>query len=138
MANPEIAAAIERGITSQSELITSLSLAVIGGLLAFFLQVRIHNASNSKNQIQLRYFACFVVALACAGISIALGYVVAGMLIQIAPQLFSHSFDLAARFSAQNFGVAPTGFLQIVSLCQFLVFFGAVAFGVVFVLSNRR
>ena len=138
MASPEVASAIERGITSQSELITSLSLAVIGGLLVFFLQVRIHNATNPNNQIQLRRFAFFIIALFSAGAAIALGYVVAGMLIQMAPQLFSHSFDVTKPFSSQDFGPAPINWLQIVSMIQFLIFLGSIVAGVIFVLSNRR
>jgi hypothetical protein len=138
MESGDIAAAVERGITSQAELITSLSLAVIGGLLAYLLQVRIHNATHPSNLIDLRRFNYFVLALVGAGIAIALGYVVAGILIQISPQLFSHTFDVAKSFSAQEFSPAPTGLLQLISLVQFLVFLGAVLAGVVFIMSNRR
>lgn len=138
MTGSEIASAIEHGVTSQSELITTLSLAVIGGLLVVLLQTRLHNATNPNNQIQLRYFALFVLAIIPAGLAIALGYAVSGMLVQVAPQLFSHSFDTTKPSFSQDFGPAPIGLLQLLSLIQFVVFFIAVLVGGAFILINRR
>lgn len=137
MPNTDIAAAVERGVSGQSDLITSLSLAVIGGLLVLLLQVRVHNASNPSQQIEIKRFPFLATSLICAGTAIALGYVISGMLVQMAPQIFSHTFDLNQSFSSQDFGPAPTGWLQIVSISQFLVFLGSVISGVVFGLGNR-
>ncbi len=67
----EIAIAIERGITSQSELLTTLSTAIIAYLFALILQIRIHNASNPQNkQVTLKFMWTFWVAVSLSGVSI--------------------------------------------------------------------
>lgn len=138
MVDSEIASAVERGITSQSELITSLSLAVIGGLLVLLLQFRMHNAANPENPVEMHWFPLYCVALTFSGLSIVFGYFLSGMLVQMAPQMFSHAFDATRKFSEQDFGPAPVGRLQVVSLLQFLVFVGAILAGVTFILRNRH
>jgi hypothetical protein len=137
MAGSEIASAVESGITSQSQLITTLSLAVIAGLVGVLWQSRLHNATHPR-PIHLRCFPFFILAVTCAGIAIALNYVVAGMLIEMAPQLFSHAFDATKSFSTQDFSPAPISRLRLVSLIQFFVFFVAIAAGATFVFCNRK
>ena len=138
MPDTDIASAIARGITSQSELITSLSLAAIGGLLVLILQFRMHNAANPDKLIEMRWFPLFCVALACLGISICVGYVLSGMLVQMAPQIFSHVFDATKNFTEQDFGPAPVVLLRLFSLLQFLIFLGGIGAGTAFFLRNRR
>jgi hypothetical protein len=136
MAGSEIATAVQTGITSQSQLITTLSLAVIVGLLGVLWQSRLHNATH-PHPIHLRSFKFFIFAVICAGIAIALNYVIAGMLIEMAPQLFSHTFDATKSFSTQDFGSAPISQLRYASLIQFSVFVAAIVFGAIFVARNR-
>jgi hypothetical protein len=137
MPSKEIAAAAERGISSQSALITSLSIAVIGGLLAFLIQIKMHNAGNPEKKVTLNSYGVYYTALALAGLSIAIGYILTGMLIEMSPQIFSHTYENAMSFSDQKFGDVPVWALNWLSITQFGLFAGSIFFGVLFTLRNK-
>ncbi|MFN3225407.1 MAG: hypothetical protein ACE360_04055 [Hyphomicrobiales bacterium] len=134
----DIAAAAERSITSQGELLTTLSLAVIGGLLAVILRVRIHNSSNPASVIDLRCVWVMWIAMGLAAVSIGLSYLVSGMLVQMSPQIFSAVFDSTKAFSSQDFGNAPVSTMMTLSFAQFVCFCLSVIAGTIFVFSNRK
>lgn len=138
MANTDIASAAERSLTSQAELVTTLSLAVVGGILAIIVQIRTHNASNGNQRIVLRNTCLMWLAMIAAAIAIALNYVISGMLIQVAPQLFSLAYDASLAFSDQQFGKAPIWAIQAMSLIQFIAFVASIVFGVFFVATNSE
>jgi hypothetical protein len=134
----EIAGAAERSIISQAELLSTLSLAVIGGMLALLIQVRTHNSSDGKKEIYLKHVWLMWSSMTSASISIALSYVVSGMLVEMAPQIFSVEFDTSKSFGNQDFGSAPMAGLQTISGLQFLAFLTSIVAGAVFVAINRR
>ena len=135
--NLEIAAAAERSIVSQAELVSTLSLAVIGGMLAVLIQVRTHNSSDDTKEIFLKHIWLMWGSTTLAVISIALSYVVSGMLVQMSPQIFSVEFDYTKRFSRQDFGSAPMSWLRTISGLQFLAFLLSIVTGAGFVVTNR-
>lgn len=134
----EIASAIEGGITSQSELITSLSLAIIGGLLALLQQQRFPKPDDQGQTITIRGMLVFWIALGGAGAAIMLGYVLSGVLVQMAPALFNHNFDPAKSFLSQNFGAIPIWILPVISTAQFGAFLLSIVSGIVFIVVNGR
>lgn len=138
MSDIQIASAVERGITSQSELITSMSLAVIAGLVALLLQLRIHNTSHPDKKIDTAWTPLFYLSLAFCALSICIGYIISGALVQMAPQLFSHKFQKGAKFSDQAIGEAPIGMVQFFSAAQFIVFSIAVICALSYVVRNRK
>jgi len=133
-----IASAAERNITSQSELLATLSFALIAGLLAAILQVRISNAGSGEDKITLRCFFMAWCAMGFAAFSILLSYFVSGAIVEMTPQLFVHTFDTQKSFSNQNFGIAPFERLRFLSMLQLGVFLLAVVFGTLFIAINRR
>lgn len=126
MPNVEIAAAMERAVSSQSELITSLSLLVIGGLLTLMLQYEMH-----------KWFIVMLASVVCMAASIALGYMISGNIIQVAPQLYGHQFTLDVRFWDQEFHNNKVSQIETLSLWQFVTFFSGVVIGALFVVKNR-
>lgn len=136
--NSNIAAAIERGISGQSSLIISLSLAVMAGLYAVTLQTRFHNASNPAQQITLSAWWAFWLAELACGLSILLGYMLSGTLIQMAPALHSHTFDASKKFSDHVDKDVPIDLLGSLSMWQASVFVFAVFFSSVFLIMNRK
>ena len=138
MVNVDIAAAAERSLTSQAELLTTLSLAVIGGLLAVIIRVRTHNASGGNKPIEINHMWLMWIAMGCAAVSIATSYLISGMLIQMSPLIFSHNFDPTQAFSNQEFGDAPILQIQTFSFLQFLTFALSIIFGIFFVVANSR
>jgi hypothetical protein len=133
----EIAAAAERSIVSQAELVSTLSLAVIGGMLAVLIQVRTHNSSEGTKEIRLKHIWLMWSSMTLAAISIALSYVVSGMLVEMSPQIFSVKFDNSTSFGNQDFGSAPMSGLRIISGFQFLAFLTSIVAGAIFVATNR-
>ena len=122
MSNLEIAAAAERSLTSQTDLITTLSLAVIGGLVAVIIRVRTHNATSNNCFIFLHHAWLMWLALCAAVIAIGLSYAISGMVVQVSPQLYSHAFDTTKAFSDQTFEIAPIGQVMMLSFIQFVAF----------------
>ena len=118
--NSDIASAIERGIVKQTDLITSLSLALIGGLLILMLQFKMHNAVHIDKAVEFENFPLFVFSLICAGLAILTGFLVSGMLIEIAPIFLRHEFKID-KFSKQNIDIAPINHLRYLSIFQVLV-----------------
>ena len=92
MDDADIASAIEKGITKQAQLITSLSLAVIGGLLVLMLQIKTHNASNPQDMIEFRYACFFWLSLGGSGVAILVGFLIFGLLIETAPIFYRLKF----------------------------------------------
>ena len=135
--NLEIAAAAERNIVSQAELLATLSLAVIGGILAVLVQARVHNSSDGIEGIHFKHIWLMWITMALAALSVALSYVVSGMLVQMSPQIFSVEFDASKRFSRQDFGGAPMSGLLAISGLQFFAFLFSILAGVGFVATNR-
>lgn len=137
MDNAVIATAIERGIAGQSELVTSLSLALIGGLLFFMLQLKMHNVDNPTSRVAMHRFWCFVVSLSLAGLAILSGFFVSGMLIEVAPIFFSHEFISSVKFSDQDIKGAPIAWLRCLSISQAFLFLSSVVFGTLAMVRNR-
>lgn len=141
-----IAAIIERGIIGQTDLITSLSLAVIGGLLALMVQVKIHNASHPASTAVFEGFHWFVASLVLAGFAIMSGFLVYGMMIEMGPLIITHDFE-RARFSDQSIQyvppskteaeAVPIGALRVLSIGQAVFFLASVACAAVVMLKNR-
>ena len=141
-----IAASIERGIIGQTDLITSLSLAVIGGLLALMVQVKIHNASHPTNAAVFEGFRWFVISLGLAGLAILTGFLIYGMMIEMGPLIITHDFDRAA-FSEQKIEYVPPnkkkpeevpiGALRWLSITQAMLFLGSVVCATAVILTNR-
>ena len=141
-----IAAIIERGIIGQTDLITSLSLAVIGGLLALMVQVKIHNAGHPAGAAVFEGFHWFVASLVLAGLAIMTGFLVYGMMIEMGPLIITHDFE-RARFSEQNIQyvppskteakAVPIGTLRALSIGQVVFFFASVVCAAVVMLKNR-
>ena len=133
--NAEIALAAERSISGQNELLTTLSIAVIGGVLAILAQINLQNSETSR-AIILRYNFLMWLSILAAMVTIGLSYIISGMLVEMSPQIFSTEFDVTRPFSAQNFGVAPIKILQKISGVQFVSFLLSIIFGAVFIMIN--
>ena len=142
-----IGAAIERGIIGQTGLVTSLSLAVIGGLLALMIQVKIHNSGkHSTKEITFDGFQWFVSSLILAGLAIISGFFIYGMMIQMAPLIFTHEFD-RVKFSDQTIDYilpdskelhrVPIGALRWLSITQAGFFLVSVGCAAVVMIKNR-
>ena len=133
--NGEIALAAERSISGQNELLTTLSIAVIGGVLAILVQIHLQVSDNVRT-IKLRFRFLMWLSIFLAMVTIALSYIVSGMLVEMSPQIFSTDYDITRPFSSQNFGVAPMKTLQKISTVQFFSFLLSIVLGALFIMLN--
>lgn len=134
--NGEIALAAERSISGQNELLTTLSIAVIGGVLAILVQINFQNSEHARHNVSLRFRFLMWISILFAMLTISLSYIISGMLVEMSPQIFSTQFDTSRPFSAQNFGVAPVKILQKFSAIQFFSFLLSIVFGALFIMLN--
>ena len=135
----DIAQAIEHGIAGQSDLLTTLAVAVIAGLLALLYQTRVLNAGlDADSRVALRRMSAFWVAIVLAGVVVFFGYAITGFLIQYAPFLHGHSFDPSKSFLKQNFETDGIERLRLFSFLQAAAFMLVIVAGVWFVFANRK
>jgi len=135
----DIAQAIERGISGQSDLLTTLAVAIIAGLLALLYQVRALNAGlNEDKRIELRCMFFFWLTVVAAGAAVGFGYGISGYLVQYAPALHAHSFETSKAFVKQPFTSDKLFSLQVFSQWQVGCFSLAALAGIWFVFVNRK
>lgn len=70
--NGEIALAAERSISGQNELLTTLSIAVIGGVLAILVQINFQNSEKVDQDVRLRFRFLMWLSILFAMITVAL------------------------------------------------------------------
>ena len=113
-ANP-VADAVHRTLVSETELLISLSVAVIGSLVLLM-----HRRKGGSFPGPILFG--IVVSIALAASSVAVGFVVLGMLIELAPVIFHVDFLPNKPFSSHDFGKAPYVGMQMFALAQQIVF----------------
>lgn len=110
-----IADAVHRTIVGETELLVSLSVAVIGGVIALIYR-------RSPRRIEWYVWCVFFASLLFASVSVVVGFIVFGMTIEMAPAFFDAKFKPDKPFSQNDFGNAPLGRLQCFSLIQQISF----------------
>ena len=135
---PAVATAIIDGIIGQADLITSLSLVVMSGLLALMIQWKFHNAAHPdpKKTFALNAFYFYVTALLLAGAAIILGFIIAGMMIEMTPILFVHEFT-TEKFSKQDIKCAPLKALRCMAIAQVVAFMLAIGCAAMVIFKNK-
>lgn len=127
-----IAAAIERGIVGQANFVAGLTTAIFGGMVALRVQFMLYGKEGPILRWSWGFWGATLFMLPTVGLAFA----ISGLLIEIAPILFSHRFDIAKEFSQQNFCGTRIGKLEEFSLVQMLTFIVFVVLSGVFVLRN--
>ena len=113
--NSAIADAVHRTLVGETELLVSLSVAVIGGLVALIYR---RNERHSP-----WYVWCgWALSLILASCSVVIGFIILGMTIEMAPAFFHASFEANKPFSRHDFGKVPFSRLQCLMLLQQIVF----------------
>ena len=128
----EIAAAIERGIAGQAHFVATLATAMFAGTVALRFQVR----SRSNAKLAVRRAWAFWVATGLVLPTVGIAFAISGLLIELAPILFSFSFDTAKEFSSQNFPGNRFETLMGYSRAQVVAFVLFAVFAATFVLTN--
>lgn len=123
-------------IAELSVWISSLSLAIIGGLVAAFLQIAFHNASKPDHQIALRSPRLLTIALFVEAFAILAGYIArASLLTRVA---HFQSLELTPNTDLGRQGLGFILFTQYATLVQFVLFMSGVFLIGFFIFKNQK
>ena len=131
----DIARAVLDQITSQSDLLTTLSLGICGGLLFLMMQVMLHNGKEAQ-KIRFRWPALLVACFLTEGASIASGVFSRAAITAITPTVFSLDFSRIGNWTDAQF--PGHDFLRVTAGMQFILFFLAIIELCVFILANHE
>lgn len=136
MDGKDIAPALIDALSSQSTILSSMGLAVLGGLLAFSMQIIFHNHGDSNRPIKVGKMISVWICAGCEVVTVILGYLISGAIVSALPILFSSTYAADRALTAN--AIEPIGLIRDLSLAQFAFFMvGAIAL-VYFVSSNLR
>ena len=128
----EVAAAIREGIVDQANYLGTLAMAIFGGMVALLLQFKLICA----NAPPVFWLPAFWVAIVFAVPTIALVFVITGMMIELTPVLHAFPFDMTREFANQKFDNTKILTLRWFSRIQLGTFLLLLAVGGAFVLRN--
>lgn len=127
--NP-VADAFYRTLADETELLVSLSVAVIGGLFAL--------VSRRSAPVHPPIQCGIVASLALASCSVLFGLIVLGMLIEMAPVIFHTQFHPGMPFSLHYFESTPYRWLRLFALVQQTAFFLSVIVAAIVFYKDRN
>ncbi len=129
---------IEYMITQIGDLSTwlaTMSLAIVGGIVAAFLQIAFHNASKPEQAIKVKFAWGLVIALFIEAFAILAGYIVrASLLTKLG---FFQNFSLSQNEDLGRQNLEFIAFTQSMGALQFLLFISGVFLVGVFIFRNQ-
>lgn len=123
-------------ISSQIDLLTTLSVGICAGIVALLIQIAIHNHADGSAKLRLRWGDLLFLAFFCEGASLVLGYLSYGALTDAAPIVLGLVLDSTKTFAQHEFPNA--GLIRGLALTQFLLFFVGILAVFVCLLRNRK
>jgi hypothetical protein len=130
----DIGDALIGSLGGQSDLLTSLSLATIGGLVAFAVQVMLHNASAPASSIGLRWLWTWWGSIFLEFSSIFSSYLLKGSIVSAIPTVFGTNFIVGEPIQENK--VTALDYIQVLALIQFACFILGILLLVVFLIKN--
>lgn len=122
--------------SGQGDLLITLAVATIGGLVALVLQITLHNQSKDGETISLSRVWIMLVSLGSLGVSVFVGYLFQGGLMNTLPVLYAMKIDCSEVLMQQ--GSETLDALVRASQIQFFTFLIGVAGASAFILLNSR
>ena len=122
--------------SGQGDLLITLAVATIGGLVALVLQITLHNQSKDGETISLSRVWIMLVSLGSLGVSVFVGYLYQGGLMNTLPVLYAMKIDCSKVLMQQ--GSETLDALVRASQIQFFTFLIGVAGASAFILLNSR
>lgn len=134
MSSVKIAEQIIKSMENQMDLIFTLSVAICGGLIALFIQLAIHNHTQSSN-IEMKGAILFLVTFVFEGLSLIFGYFSRGSITSNIPKINSLDFSKIERWGAVSFD--GYGTLKFLFIMQFILFIVGIACLFILLLMNK-
>lgn len=125
-----------KAMAGQIDSVNALSLAVVGGIFAFSLQIILHNRNSSANKVVLAGTPTLYIALVAQALSMLLGMLAKGSLTSSIPALLQFDFSKVATLGEATFKNATQ--TTTLAACQGYAFLLGVAVLAAFLIFNRK
>lgn len=130
--NMKIAASIIDRMTSQSDLLLGISMAICGGIIALYLQLLFKNEEKKISIKGINFItACFVFQ----GISIIFSYLLNGSVISLTPSIYNYANPLIENWTFVDFPGSQS--IRLMGFFQFVFFIIGVFFLIFVILRNK-
>lgn len=126
---------IIESMSTQIDLITTLSVGICAGIVALFLQIALHNHSKNDQRLILNRQNLLFIAFCCEGISIISGYCAYGSITEATPIIFSLDFEEGKTFVEYEFRNAAL--IRWLAKTQFIFFLGGIICVLICLLKNK-
>ena len=136
MADAAGAEKILEAMSSQIDLLTSLSVGICAGIAALFIQIAIHNRSGDAARLRLQWKNALFIAFAAEGVSLVFGYLSYGAITAASPAILSLKLDATKMWTEHAFPNAAT--IRCLLIAQFGFFIAGVVSVFACLLKNRR
>ena len=107
-------------ITSQVDLLTTLAVAICGGIVALLVQVGFHNSDDSKKKATIRWGCLLLVAFGAEGVSLIFGYLTHAAVTDAIPILLQLEYDSSKTLAELDF--EQEGHIRTAMIVQALAF----------------
>ena len=131
----EAAKSIIHSISSQIDLITTLSVGICAGIVALFLQITLHNHRKAERKLTLDWENLLFAAFCCEGLSIISGYCAYGSITNATPIIFSLTLEPQKTFAEYEFRNATL--IRCLAISQFILFLGGIICVLVCLFKNK-
>lgn len=136
MTIPNNAEKILETISSQIDLLTTLSVGVCAGIVALFIQIAIHNRSGEASKLRLRWKDLLLAAFIFEGLALVFGYLSYGAITDAAPAILSLNLEATKTWVEHSFRNASL--IRYLVLAQFVFFFSGIICVLACLLKNRK
>lgn len=135
MSSTDTAIKIIDSISSQIDLLTTLSVGICAGIVAIYIQIAIHNRGKDSSKLVLRWQDLLIISFFLEGVSIVSGYCAYGAITDATPVILSLSFEKEKMFAEYAF--SNSCMIRSLAIIQFLSFLGGILCVLICLVKNR-
>ena len=131
----EVGRTIIYAIFTQVDLVTTLSVAVLGGFVALLVQIAFHNMDQKKTRFLINWFYLVPIFLLLECVAILLGYLEIGAVTAAIPSLLNTNYSLANLADQE---INQLNLIRALAIIQFVAFFVGIICVVLLLFKNRK
>ena len=131
----EVGEGIVAAITSQVDLLTTLAVAICGGIVALLVQIAFHNSDNEKQRVIFVWGPLLLAAFVAESLSILFGYLTYAAVTNAIPIVLQAQFEETKILAEQEF--RQNALIRVVMTFQFVMFGLGIVCVFVVLLRNR-
>ncbi len=135
MTSADTAGKIIESISSQIDLLTTLSVGICAGIVVLYIQIAIHNHGKDNSKLILKWHVLLLISFFVEGISIVLGYCAYGAITDATPIILSLPFEKGKLFVEYDF--KNSCMIRSLAIWQFLFFLGGILCVFICLIKNR-